>query len=256
MSLNVAHGRKLARQQLFVRPHRFHANLHEVARVIRREAPDVIALQEADGPSFWSGDFDHVERLADLTGYGHCFRGEHHRVRLGSRSVSTGTALLSRHPLDAPASHIFPRAPITGRKGFVVATLRLPGGQAVDVVSVHLDFLRKRLRRRQILAMERELTRRENPLIILGDMNCWWRRRNDALGMLVERLGVRPCRPEAEDLATFPSRRPRLRLDWVLLSPGLEFGHYAILADRVSDHLAVLAEVRLRPAARASHRAG
>ena len=246
----MAHGRRLAKQQVFVKPHRFDVNLSEVATVIRRESPDVIALQEADGPSFWSGDFDHVERLADLTGYGHCFRGEHKCLRIGSKRTASGTAILSRHPLHEAVSHRFPRV-LTGRKGFVVATVQLPGshGHVVDVVSVHLDFLRKRVRRRQILAMARELASRTNPLIILGDMNCWWARRNDALSLLVERLGVHPCRPEAVDLATFPSRKPLRRLDWVLLSPHLEFGHYEILTDRVSDHLAVLAEVRLVPAA-------
>jgi len=39
MSLNVAHGRRLARQQLLLPRDRFHANLCEVAEVIAREAP-------------------------------------------------------------------------------------------------------------------------------------------------------------------------------------------------------------------------
>jgi len=248
MSLNVAHGRKLAKQQLFVRRHKFHANLTDVAALLRRESPHVVALQEADGPSFWSGDFHHVERLADLAGYDHHFWGKHNSARIGQRRLSSGTALLSRVPLEAPASHRFARTLPTPRKGFVVATLPV-GGRPVDVVSVHLDFLRKAARRQQILAMERELARRGNPLIVLGDMNCWWRRRNDALRLLVERLDIHPCQPEAKELATFPSRRPRFRLDWILISPELEFASYATVADRVSDHLGVVAEVRLKLAA-------
>ena len=251
MSLNVAHGRMLARQQIFVRRHKFPLNLSRVAAVFRREAADVVALQEADGPSFWSGGFHHVDRLASLAGYDHHFWGEHNSVRFGRRQVSCGTALLSRHPLHGPASFVFEPTPPVGRKGFVVATLPLPGtrGCRVDVVSVHLDFLRKASRRRQILEMEQALADRANPLIILGDMNCWWRRRNDALKLLVERLNVYPCRPEDKELATFPSRRPILRIDWILISPELEFASYGIVGDQVSDHLGVVADVRMSPAA-------
>ena len=251
MSLNVAHGRRLALQQLFVRRGRFRANLTDVARVLRREAPHVIALQEADGPSFWSGKFHHVEHLAEQTGYEHHFWGEHHARRLGKRRVSIGTALLSQIPLVNPSSFAFERPGLRARKGFVVATLPFPGAPdgTVDIVSVHLDFLRKTVRRRQIHEMAGELAGRRNPLIVLGDLNCWWARRNDAIHLLIDTLGVRPCRPEAIELATFPSLRPRFRLDWILVSAGLEFGHYRVVADRVSDHLGVVAEIHAVPAA-------
>lgn len=251
MSLNVAHGRRLAPTQVFVRSHRFRENLTRVATVLRREAPHVIALQEADGPSFWSGQFHHVEHLAELTGYQHHFWGEHHKRQFGRRKVSIGTALLSQLPLQDTMSFAFERWPLRGRKGFVVASLPFPAAPAktVDVVSVHLDFLLKRARRQQIREMARELARRRNPLIVLGDLNCWWTRRNDAIHLLTDVLGVRPCEPEADWLATFPSVRPKLRLDWILISPGLEFGHYQVVADRVSDHLGVVAEIHATPAA-------
>ena len=251
MSLNVAHGRRLAAQQVFVRRRKFHANLCDVATVLRREAPHVVALQEADGPSFWSGRFHHVEHLAEQTGYEHHFWGEHHKRSLGKRRISIGTALLSQVPLGNPSSFAFERPGLRGRKGFVIATLPFAAASAgvVDVVSVHLDFLRKAIRRRQIHEMAGELAGRKNPLIVLGDLNCWWERRNDAVHLLGDMLGVRPCQPESEALATFPSLRPRLRLDWILVSRELDFSRYSVVADRVSDHLGVLAEIHAIPAA-------
>jgi endonuclease/exonuclease/phosphatase family metal-dependent hydrolase len=152
--------------------------------------------------------------------------------------------------MEGAASVSFEPAPPSLGKGFVVATVALPGGVGgeVDVVSVHLDFLRKRTRREQILLMAEELGERTNPLIVLGDMNCWWDRRNDALALLVDALGVRACEPEARRHATFPSRRPRWRLDWVLISPELEFASHVVVEDRVSDHLGVVAEVELAAA--------
>ncbi len=160
-------------------------------------------------------------------------------------------ALLSQVPLGNPSSFAFERPAMRGRKGFVIATLPFPAAPAgvVDVVSVHLDFLRKAIRRRQIHAMAAELAGRGNPLIVLGDLNCWWERRNDAIHLLGDQLGVRPCQPESEALATFPSLRPRLRLDWILVSRELDFGRYQVVADRVSDHLGVVAEIHAIPAA-------
>jgi len=250
MSLNVAHGRRLARQQLLLPRDRFHANLCEVAEVIAREAPDVVALQEADGPSFWSGGFDHVEHIADLCGYPERLRGDHNCVRFRGREVRTGTALMARLPLGERASHPFSPSPPTPRKGFVVASVPVPndGGRTIDVVSVHLDFLRKATRRRQVAEMAAVLERRGRPLIVMGDMNCWWGRRNDALPLLVELLGVRPWKPTLREHATFSSRKPRFRIDWVMASPELEFVRYETLPDPVSDHLGIVAEVQLTAA--------
>ena len=35
-----------------------------IAAVLKRERPDIVGLQEVDGHSCLSGNFDHVERLA------------------------------------------------------------------------------------------------------------------------------------------------------------------------------------------------
>ena len=45
---------------------------------------------------------------------------------------------------------------------------------------------------------------------------------------------------------TFPSKGPQRRIDYVLVSAGLEFGQQRVLDVKVSDHLPVLAEVRGR----------
>ena len=64
-TLNIAHGRGLEAEQLGHTKEFFEGNIDAVAAVIKRENPDVIALQEADAPSVWSGLFDHVARLRE-----------------------------------------------------------------------------------------------------------------------------------------------------------------------------------------------
>ncbi|MHC4972936.1 MAG: endonuclease/exonuclease/phosphatase family protein [Planctomycetota bacterium] len=230
MSLNIAHGRGTAAHQSHLQRKTIESNLDAIAWLLRREQPAVVALQEADGPSFWSGNFDHVEQLAERADYPHRFRGRH----VDMPRLSYGTALLSRQPLENPVSHRFAPSLPTPIKGFVVATVG-----DVDVVSVHLDFLRQKARAGQIREMVEALRARGRPLILLGDFNMEWA---DPLRGLASALNLHAYAPAAGDLATFGNRR----LDWILISRELEFVRYAVVPDALSDHRAVVADVRIR----------
>ncbi len=247
LTLNMAHGRGLATHQSLCKTKTIEANLEKIAAVLERERPDVVALQEADGPSFWSGNFDHVARLAELAGFEHRFRGEHVSRGVGSQRVSYGTALLAGSELGEPAAHKFKVTRPTPTKGFVVATVAFPGtNMKTDVVSVHLDFARAAKRQEQIELLAAKLAGRGRPLVVMGDFNCGWSKKEDSLRLLGEKLGVRPFRPGAKGLLTYESNRPRTRLDWILLSRELDFQTYAALPDRVSDHLGVAATLRVK----------
>lgn len=245
MTLNVAHARREARHQALLAPPRLRHNLTAIAAVIQRESPHVVALQEADGPSAWSGDFDHVATLAELAGYPHAFRGEHNPFSFGRYDLSSGTALLARLPLDQPRSRAFLET-WRDTKGFVAATIAPEafGGVAVDVVSIHLDFLADRVRRRQVEQLVETFHERRRPLIVMGDFNCEWSERRRSLDRLRRELRLRPVESTAH--ATFPSWRPLVRLDWILITDELEFLTYQTLPDRLSDHLGVVAEIRHR----------
>jgi len=200
-----------------------------------------VALQEADGPSIWSGRFDHVEHLAGNAGFSHHCRGEH----VKGMKLSYGTALLSRLALDDCRSVTFAPSPPTLSKGFVVGTIQWPGrpGLQVDCVSVHLDFSRKSVRRKQVRKMITELAERENPLIIMGDFNCEWTGKDRSLRTLAKELDLVAYKPTAEDMPTFPKLKKRL--DWLLVSPELEFVEYRTVPDAVSDHRGVVAVLRI-----------
>ncbi|MEE8169226.1 MAG: endonuclease/exonuclease/phosphatase family protein, partial [Phycisphaerae bacterium] len=240
MTLNIAHGRKDGVNQLFQSADSIRINLDEVARLLRSEQPDVVALQEIDGPSFWSGRFDHVELLAAEGCLPNSFRGEH----MSAPRLSYGTALLSRLELGNQLSHRFEPSLPTPRKGFVVASVTPPQfGQTIDVVSVHLDFSRASIRLEQINELITVLAERRRPLIVMGDFNCEWDGPEQTLHLLAEELKLKTFRPKARDLATFSSSAKRL--DWIFVSSGLEIEGYRNLPNIVSDHLAVVAEVRI-----------
>lgn len=248
MSLNIAHARRKAQHQSLLKDSTIRRNLELIAGVLERERPHIVALQEADGPSFWSGGFDHVATLAGLAGFPHAFRGEHNREILSRLDLSYGTALLSQLPLEATHSQAFVQN-WRDTKGFVAATVapEALAGEPVDVVSIHLDFLADRVRRRQVEQLVERFRGHEGHLVVMGDFNCAWSERRRSLDLLLHELKLRPCREAGA--ATYPAWRPLVRLDWILVSEGLEFSAYETLDDRVSDHLGIRADVHRRHSA-------
>ncbi len=246
VTLNLAHGR--GPRQTHVRRPRLENNLLGVAHALRDLVPDVVALQEADGPSTWSGNFDHVAKLSDLTQLSNHFRGDHNPFGSRRLKLASGTALLARHYLRSLRSHRFADN-WRDTKGVVLATIEVPqwSGRALDVASVHLDFLTKSVRQRQIGTLARLLGRRRHPLVVLGDLNCCYHREPESLELLGRALGVRAFDPHSHS-PTYPARRPRRRLDWILISEELDFGGYGTLPVWCSDHLPVAADLVLRDA--------
>ena len=53
-TLNLAHGRKDSLNQFFLWTSTIKENLDDIADVLSRHKPHVVALQEADAASFWS----------------------------------------------------------------------------------------------------------------------------------------------------------------------------------------------------------
>lgn len=216
------------------------SNLDDVAEVIRRESPNVVALQEADGPSAWSGQFDHVRYLAEAGGLDYAVQGQH----VNGATLRYGTALLAERPLRDPISVAFRRSPPSFSKGFVASSLDWPGfgEQGVDVVSLHLDFLRNTVRHRQVRQVIEALGDCPRPLVVMGDFNCTWKQGRTPLNLFAEELELRAFEPYADELVTFA--KTNRRLDWILVSPELEFVSHRILNDPLSDHYAVVAEIR------------
>jgi endonuclease/exonuclease/phosphatase family metal-dependent hydrolase len=245
ITLNAAHGRKLRNYPCF-RRRTVEKHLSEIAAVLKRERPDVVGLQEVDGNSCLSGNFDHVERLAGLGDYAHYFLGEH--VSIGKmRRIAYGTAILSRLPLKNLKSVTFDHRFPSLTKGFVMATISPAGAPhlEVDIVSVHLACLRRKARHRQVAAMVEHLGGRKVPLVVLGDLNCQWGGEDDSLRRLAYELNLQPQAPDSSELTTFHLGRKKWRLDWILVSPQLRVKRYQVLPDKVSDHFAVLADIEV-----------
>ena len=243
ISLNLAHGRKDSFSQLFVSEEQIRSNLADVVKFLQRENADVVTLQEADSPSWWSGNFDHVEFLAREAGYPWFTHANHVDNLFGTY----GTAVLSRYPIRNGYRVDFNPTPPTTRKGFTLAEIEWTVGaddpvQLVDVVSVHLDFASRSRRIEQIRDMKAVLGERDRPTIVLGDFNSEWNDGEQEIQSLAKVKKLQTHRPEANYLYTYADSR----LDWILISRHFEFCQYHAPADILSDHLAVFSEIVAR----------
>ncbi|PRY93158.1 endonuclease/exonuclease/phosphatase family metal-dependent hydrolase [Hasllibacter halocynthiae] len=193
------------------------------ARIVDRiaaEDADIVFLQECD---------DRFGRRASLplpllgaAGY--------RPARAGGRSLGwRGNAVLVRRGVPVAATR---RVPLAGFEIRGALMLALP---QASVACVHLGLLRFH-RRRQLREVLAALEGMGGPHLVAGDFNEWRRRG----------LRLPPGWRMAAPGPTFPSRRPLLPLDRVLVGPGLHVEEAEVVraAGLASDHLPVRARIR------------
>ena len=240
MTLNIAHGRGDSFHQLLQRSATTVANLDTIATLLKDSGADVVALQEADGPSFWSGNFSHIDYLANNGSFSQSVHGAH----VDGMGLSYGTALIANLDLKNPKAITFDPALSPVPKGFVVSTISWPGRPDIDVdiVSVHLDFVSRAVRKKQAMELIETLRDRKHPVIIMGDFNAEWQE-NSTVQYISKELALSAYNPGGSGLETFPGFGERL--DWILVSHGISFRSYQVVQDTVSDHRGVIAELEL-----------
>ena len=233
MTLNIVHGTRISLpSSLF--PRRFVLRrLARIAHAARAAHVDVLALQEADGDR----RFERTREIARRAGLP--------VVITPSERAFHGATLAAREALVPLRDERFAMRR-ADPKGFVLARARTAGGHEIDIASIHLHALSRHVRSRQIAAFveairEERARRGARPLVVLGDLN------DDFEGSareLADHLGLHTL---DHDTPTYTDLGLRLRLDWVLASPELEIALHHVMPPGLSDHRAIVADVRVRP---------
>ena len=204
-------------------------DLGRVIALVRRHAPDLIALQEVEGRNRHDGE-EPFRLLREALG-GQAVEA----ATLREAGGSYGHMLISRLPLRETAVH---DASLPGRepRAVISAVLDLAGGP-LHVFSAHFG-LQGRERRHQARILAGLARQVEGPALAMGDFNEWsWRGAVDRAF-----LGILPVRTRER---TFPVRRPLLALDRIYGRPRqlLRRSWTDPAAREASDHLPVLAEI-------------
>lgn len=242
-SLNIAHGRGTSLNQLLVSSPVTRQNLATLADYFASASADVVALQEADAASHWSGNFNHVAYIAEEALYPWYTQAAHAQIGI----ANYGTAIMSRHPMLGAVALAFSPTPPTAQKGFTLAEIAWRGALSgdgvvkVDVISVHLDFSRESVRAEQVKELKAVLEGRVNPVIIMGDFNSESIASDLREPDPVSQRYLHSWFDAEQDMTTYKDKR----LDWILLSNELEFVRYHTAKEVLSDHRAVVAEIRM-----------
>lgn len=217
-------------------------DLARIADVIRRAAPDLVALQEVDNATRRSHGVDQAGELGRLTGMRAVFG-----KAMDYEGGGYGEAILSRFALSEVTVHALPFTP--GREPRCALSARVElgaGGPAVLFAATHLEHAREELRLLQAQELDRALTTAGTvPAILAGDLNDG--PDSPPLRLLLEHwTDAAAVRPQP----TWPADAPASRIDYVLLRPAARWRvvDAQVIDERTaSDHRPLL--VVLAPAA-------
>ncbi|MBX7192470.1 MAG: endonuclease/exonuclease/phosphatase family protein [Sandaracinaceae bacterium] len=201
----------------------------DIASVVRTCALDVLTLEEVE--------LGAALEIARGAGFAHTsFVGHAHRAPRGVAVLHHAPAL-ERGGARVPARWL-------DDKGFTRVLLGHARG-AIELVGLHLDWLHRAARERQIREIATSLGPPRAPRVVLGDLNAMGpralgRTHDDTVHALGRALEVSPHAPT---VPTFPSARPRWALDWVLASEPLAIEAVEVLPTAHSDHALLVAEL-------------
>lgn len=208
----------------------FH-NLDKIADLVKDY--DIVGLQEVDAGSLRSSFVNQTEYLAEQGNFKYWY---HQMNRNMGHIARHSNGLLSQYGPREVIEHKLPGR-VPGR-GAIVARFG-SNEHPLVVVLMHLA-LSKRARMQQLMYISEVVSDYEH-VVMMGDMNC--QPQSDEFEALLNKTGL--CAPLA-DLVTYPSWKPKRRLDHILVSESIPVNHVEVLKDaRFSDHLPIFMEVKL-----------
>ena len=216
-------------------------DIEAIARVIKEQKPDLVALQEIDVNTERSGKGVHqAKRLAELLGMT-CFFSK----AIDHQGGEYGVAVLSRFPILDSGSLSLPIHPDKPEELRAVASIKvkLPTGEQVLFASTHLG-LKEPNRQLQAEKIIKHFEENKLPLILAGDFNAV---PESAVIQYFDQYFKRTC--SSDCAPTIPVEKPNKTIDFIMVRNA---GHFEVLKNTVidekyaSDHLPVVAHFRLK----------
>jgi endonuclease/exonuclease/phosphatase family metal-dependent hydrolase len=223
LTFNIHHGEGLDGRIDLVRQ----------AKVLLREVPDLVALQEVDRATRRSGGVDQLAELARLSGLTPVFGRT-----IEFQGGGYGVGVLSRLPVRAMRQRLLPGSPDREPRTALTVDVEQPDGTRIQFTTTHLDQGREsadKLAQASYLAAV--LSQKNDQLgILAGDMNA--RPDTEPMQVLARRWTDTFADPPPDSTG-----RPRRRIDYVMVRPAhawrvLESRY--VDAPLASDHQPVL----------------
>lgn len=218
-------------------------DIERIAKVIAREAPDIVALQEVDRGVRRSGGADITAELAERTGLvHHAFAGN-----IEIEGGEYGNAFLTRYPIVEKKNLRYKHLHNGEQRGLLQLVVDI-GGQQVLLLNTHLAH-RSEDAKDRLFSVEQMFETMEQrpdfPVILLGDLNE--RPERDVYRRLEERFIDAWAAAGDGDGFTFSSAKPRQRIDyiWVRRESGLNVRSAKVADTLASDHLPLVVDLEM-----------
>lgn len=235
MTFNIHHGRGTDNQ----------SDLYRIADIIDKCDADIIGLNEVDKHFSKRSDYeDQISWLANQLKMDHVFSPS---ISIKSKKYKKmrqyGNALLSRYPILTKKSHSFNYlSGLTEGRSLLEAAIQ-KNKQLFQINVTHLS-LNPFLHRMQTDFIVSQLHKYSDPIIIMGDCNMkpgskGWRKLTNVF-QDVWHIGGKGAG------YTYPSLRPRTRLDYIFVSQSLKVVEAKVVTKmpKVSDHLPLTATLQ------------
>lgn len=231
MCYNIHHGEGLDKK----------VDLERIAKLILEQKADIVALQEVDRGVARTAQRDLPDELSKLTGMAVSF--ERNIIYQGG---DYGNAILSRFPIKSAKNTHYKMLRAGEQRGVLQLVIDVRG-RDVLFLNTHIDYrpddAERFLNMDEVKAIIE--TAGKMPVILCGDFNSTPESRTIAkvktfLSDTWELVGK-------GDGFTIPVLKPNKRIDYIWISrPALEPLSMEVLRSEASDHLPVIAELRLK----------
>lgn len=210
-------------------------NLTQIIKFIQSTDPDIVGLIEIDIGSVRSGRINQVDAIADALGHFSAYE-----CKYGEESVNHFIPILRK---QANAFLAAPR--ITGERFHyfdqgikkLIIELEL---EEVAIFLVHLS-LKYRHRHFQLRHLYELVRQSKKPVIVAGDFNTFWGENEIFLFMKAAELRS----ANVDSIPSYPSRSPRMELDFILYGNGIEVTHFEMPTVSLSDHLPLICDFEM-----------
>ena len=233
MTYNIHHGEDMKAK----------IDIAQIADVINRYKPDIVALQEVDSVTNRNGKVDQMAELGRLTNM-HQAYGRNFAYDGGSY----GLGILSRFPIAETKNYRLPYYPDDANgdtRLMLMTTIQVSKNTQIHFGTVHLDYKQASQRKLQAADMLLQLEKAGNiPTIITGDFNA-----------VPDEEAITVIENQFTELInndtafTYPADTPTKKIDYIFLSKKAKWKpvrQEVIEEKNASDHRPVLGVVRLQ----------
>ena len=216
--------------------------LDGITQFIKSRDPDIVGLIEVDTGSIRTGLVNQAQVIAKSLGHYSTYQ-----CKYGTSSINTlvpivrkqANAFLASPRVEGERFHYFD----TGIKRLIIE-LELDE-LCVFLVHLSVKFRHRHAQLRHLFELIRHSTK---PVIVAGDFNTFWGEHEMALFM--EATGLRSA--NRHRLPSYPARRPRIELDFILYSRGIEIDSFEVPDITYSDHRPLICDFRVEGTERAA----